>query len=523
MNKVLLDINVLEDVLAGREGEKSSSEIINLVKDKKIEGWVSANSIGILYYLRRKHLQEDLVRKIIKELLNGLVIIPLRLNIINKSFIGDSQDFEINIQIESASQFNLDAIITRNKKDFENSRVPSFTPEEFLERIAPVLQQTKVSEIKVPFLDLKAQFRDVYNEIDDEITKVISNTSFVLGKSVTDFEKNFAEAHEVKHCIGVSSGTDGNHIALWSLELSRSDEVILPANTFIATAWGATLCGAKPVFVDCEEDSYNIDPNKIEAAISTNTKAIIAVHLYGQPADLDPLREIANKHKIYLIEDAAQAHAAEYKGKRVGGLSEAASFSFYPGKNLGAYGEGGAVTTNSDEIANKIKMIRDHGASQKYDHQVFGHNYRMEGIQGAVLNVKLSYLDKWTEERRRVASRYKELLSKVEEIILPMEMPYAKHVYHLFVIQVTGQKPEVRSRKRDELAKYLLDKGVSTGLHYPIPLHLQKCFDHLGYKKGDFPVTEKLAEAGLSLPMFPELTEVQIEYICDSIKDFCKG
>ena len=494
MNKVLLDVNVLEDVLAGREGEKSSSEVINLIKDKKIEGWVSANSIGILYYLTRKHLPEDLVRKIIKELLNGLVIIPLRFNIISKSFIGDSQDFEDNIQIESAYQFNLDAIITRNKKDFENSRVPAFAPEEFLESISPKSQHPTASNLKVPFLDLKAQFKDIYNEVDDEITKVISNTSFVLGKSVTEFEKNFAEVHNVKHCIGVSSGTDGNHMVLWSLGIGPGDEVIIPANTFIATAWGATLCGAKPVFVDCENDSYNIDPRKIEAVVTPNTKAIVAVHLYGQPADLDPLREIAKSHKIFLVEDAAQAHIAEYKGKRVGGLSDAASFSFYPGKNLGAYGEGGAVTTNNDEIQKKSKMIRDHGGYQKYDHQVFGHNYRMEGIQGAVLDVKLKYLDKWTEGRRRVATKYRELLSGIEGIILPKEMEYAKHVYHLFVVKVKSQKPEarsqkseVRSQKRDELQMYLNEKGIATGLHYPIPLHLQKCFDNLGYKKGEFP------------------------------------
>jgi dTDP-4-amino-4,6-dideoxygalactose transaminase len=374
--------------------------------------------------------------------------------------------------------------------------------------------------MQVPFLDLKAQYRSIKEEVNSAIQNVLDDTAYVLGKAVSAFEKNFAEAHNVKNCVGVSSGTDGNHLALWGLGVGHADEIIIPANTFIATAWGATLCGAKPVFVDCEPDSYNIDPLKVEAAISSKTKAIVAVHLYGQPADLDPLREIAIKNGLFLAEDAAQAHIAEYKGRKVGGLSDVASFSFYPGKNLGAYGEGGAVTTNNDDLAINSKMIRDHGALQKYEHKIFGHNYRMEGIQGAVLNVKLKYLDKWTEERRKVAAKYRELLSDIEEIILPKEMNYAKHVYHLFVIQVERKKSKEKSEKRDDLKNFLSEKGIASGLHYPIPLHLQMCFEHLGYKKGDFPVAEKLAETGLSLPMFPELSDNQIEYVCDSIKTF---
>ena len=370
----------------------------------------------------------------------------------------------------------------------------------------------------VPFLDLKAQYQTIKVEVNLAIQNVLDNAAFVLGKAVFDFEKNFSVSHDVKHCIGVSSGTDGNHIALWTLGIKPGDEVIIPANTFIATAWGATLCGATPVFVDCEPDSYNIDPEKVEAAITPKTRAIVAVHLYGQSANLDPLREIAHNHNIYLVEDAAQAHIAQYKGKKIGGLSDVASFSFYPGKNLGAYGEGGAVTTNSDEIATKSKMIRDHGGSQKYNHEVFGHNYRMEGIQGAVLGVKLNYLDKWTESRRSVAVKYKELLHDLEDIILPVEMSYAKHVYHLYVIQVKAQKSKIKNKRRDELQKFLGERGISTGLHYPIPLHLQKCFEYLGYKKGDFPVTEKLAETGLSLPMFPELSDEQINFVCENIK-----
>jgi dTDP-4-amino-4,6-dideoxygalactose transaminase len=371
---------------------------------------------------------------------------------------------------------------------------------------------------EVPFLDLKIQYQSIRNEINPAIQNVLDSASFILGKAVTDFEIEFAKAHEVRYCSGVSSGTDGNHLTSWALGVGPGDEVILPDNTFIATAWGATLTGAKPVFVDCEPDSYNIDPQKIEAAITKNTKAIVAVHLYGQPADMDSIKEIAKANNLILIEDCAQAHLAEYKRKRVGGLSDAACFSFYPGKNLGAYGEGGAVTTNNEETALKVKMLRDHGALQKYHHESFGHNYRMDGIQGAVLGVKLKHLDKWTDARRKVAEKYNNLLGELEQIILPAEMPYAKHVYHLFVIQVR----EGGSELRDNLARFLNEYGIVTGLHYPIPLHLQKCFSGLGYKKGDFQVSEKLAEHGLSLPMYPEMTDDQIHFVCNTIKRFFK-
>jgi dTDP-4-amino-4,6-dideoxygalactose transaminase len=376
--------------------------------------------------------------------------------------------------------------------------------------------------MNIPFLDLKAQYKTIKDEVLPEINDVLDNTAYVLGKKVQAFEQAFAQAHNSKYCYGVSSGTDGNHMVLWALGIGPGDEVIIPANTFIATAWGATLCGATPVFVDCHPKSYNIDPSKVEAAITPKTKAIVAVHLYGQPADMDPLIEIAKKHNIILVEDCAQSHIAEYKGKRVGSLGYASSFSFYPGKNLGAYGEGGAVMTDNEELAKKFKMIRDHGAEQKYYHQMFGHNYRMEGIQGAVLGVKLRHLDAWTNGRRKVAKKYYELLKDVESLILPKEMDYAKHVYHLFVVQVKSSDNNQRTVVRDELQKFLGENGIATGLHYPIPLHLQPCFSHLGYKRGDFPVTEALAEQGLSLPMYPEMTDEQIEYVCDKIKKFFK-
>ena len=382
----------------------------------------------------------------------------------------------------------------------------------------------------VPFLDLKIQYQSIKHEINPAIQNVLDSAAFILGNSVHDFEKAFSEAHQVKHCIAVNSGTAGNHLALWVLGLQTGDEVIIPANTFIATAWGATLCGAKPVFVDCESDSYNIDPNKIEQAITLKTKAIVAVHLYGQPADIDTIGDVLKAknyesidkgffihsttgQKIFLVEDCAQSHLAEYKGKRVGGLSLTASFSFYPGKNLGAYGEGGAVTIDDDVLARKAKMTRAHGAEERYLHEFYGHNYRMEGIQGAVLGVKMKYLNEWTEMSRGVARKYRQLLSDVEEIQLPVEKPYAKHVYHLYVIQTA---------KRNELQSYLEQNGVSTGLHYPIPLHLQPCFSSFGHSYGDFPCAEQISHHGLSLPMFAEMTDEQIGYVAEMIKKYFK-
>jgi dTDP-4-amino-4,6-dideoxygalactose transaminase len=367
--------------------------------------------------------------------------------------------------------------------------------------------------MKIPFLDLKANYLSVKDEVLQEIHEVLETTGYILGPKVAAFEKAFAEAHQTEFCSAVSSGTDGNHLALWALGIKPGDEVILPANTFIATAWGVTLCGATPVFVDCDPLTYNIDPNALEAAITPKTKAIVAVHLYGQPADLDSIQAVADKHGIPLVEDAAQSHLAEYKGKRIGGIGKIASFSFYPGKNLGAYGEGGAVTTQDAELAEKVKLYREHGSSQKYYHKTYGHNYRMEAIQGAVLGVKMKHIAHWTEQRRSVATSYKKLMGNLSGIILPTEAAYAKHVYHLFVIQ---------TENRDALVKHLNEAGVSTGLHYPVPLHQQECFEHLGYKAGQFPNSEKIATQGLSLPMFPEMSQEQIEYVAHQVTSFFK-
>jgi dTDP-4-amino-4,6-dideoxygalactose transaminase len=291
--------------------------------------------------------------------------------------------------------------------------------------------------------------------------------------------------------------------------LEAGDEVIIPANTFFASAEGVSTAGATPVFVDADPLSYNIDPSRIEAAITKRTRAIIPVHLYGQAADLDPIFDIAARHNLLVIEDAAQAHGSLYKGRLVGALSQAGCFSFYPGKNLGAYGEGGAVVTNDAEIARRVRLLRDHGSEQKYRHEIIGYNFRLEGIQGAVLNVKLRHLDKWNDLRRAHAARYNELLSGTS-LQLPREMPYARHIYHLYVVQTD---------ERDALQKRLNEAGVQTGIHYPVPVHLQPAYASMGHKPGDFPESERQAASVLSLPMFPELTDEQIKRVAETIGD----
>ena len=367
--------------------------------------------------------------------------------------------------------------------------------------------------MKINFLDLKAQYLSIKDEIDAAIQNVINNTAFALGPFVKSFEENFATAHKAKYCIGVNSGTSALHLAMWALGIDKDDEVIVPANTFFATPEAVSLCGAKPVFVDCEPTYFNINPQNIEKAITNSTKAIIAVHLYGHPAQLDEIKAIAEKNNVLLIEDCAQAHLAEYKGSPVGTFGVCGCFSFYPGKNLGAYGEGGAIITNDKELYTKMIALRDHGSSQKYYHDYIGHNYRMEGIQGAILNVKLKHLSEWTKSRRKNADLYRKYLADHKDVVVPLEMSGVRHVYHLFVVRVP---------KRNELIKYLQDNEIYSGIHYPIPCHLQKAYAFLHQQKGTFPISEKMADEIISLPMYAELTEKEIQFVCHKIRGFNK-
>ena len=363
---------------------------------------------------------------------------------------------------------------------------------------------------QIPYFDLPAQIRNLRKDLDAAIARTLDNCSFCLGPDVTQFEKDFAHFIGAEHCVGFNSGTSALHVAMLLLGIGPDDEVVTTPFTFVATSWAISYAGAKPVYVDIDDTTFNLDPKLIERAITSRTKAIMPVHLYGQSFDLDPILAICQKHKLPLVEDAAQAHGAKYKGKPVGTFGEMSGFSFYPGKNLGACGEGGALVTNHAAFDKRARALREHGSSVRYYHDEIGYNYRMEGIQGAVLGVKLKHLAKWTQERRHVAHRYHELLADTP-LQLPREADYAESVYHLYV---------VRHPRRDELKKHLEANGVGCAIHYPIPLHLQKAYAHLGHKAGDFPVAEKAARACLSLPIYPELTDAQIQRVAAVIKDF---
>jgi len=362
----------------------------------------------------------------------------------------------------------------------------------------------------IPFVDLKAQYQSIKTEIDEAVSRVLESTQFILGKEVEAFEEDFALYCQSRYAMGVNSGTSALHLALLAADVGPGDEVITVPFTFAATTAAVCYTGARPVFVDIDPRSRLMDATKIEEAITPRTKAILPVHLYGQCADMTPIMEVARRHNLVVIEDAAQAHGAYYKGHRAGSIGDMACFSFYPGKNLGAYGEGGAVVTGNADYASKIRALRDHGQSRKYMHDMIGYNYRLEGIQGAVLRVKLGYLDEWNAARRAHAERYRQLLADTG-VGLIEEMDYGSMVYHIF---------PVFTSRRDELHEHLKSLHVSTGIHYPIALHQQPAYANLGYRAGDFPHSEMASAETLSLPMYAELSSDAISRVAESVANF---
>jgi len=365
--------------------------------------------------------------------------------------------------------------------------------------------------MKVPFLDLQAQYESIRDEIGTALQQVLDKTAFAGGPFVEKFEKEFASFCQCDFTIGVGSGTDALWMALLGMGIGEDDEVITTPNTFIATAEAISFSGAISVFVDIDERTYTMNPDLLERAITPKTKAVIPVHLFGQMADMDRIMQIAQTHGLFVIEDACQAHGAEYKQRRAGSIGDAGCFSFYPGKNLGAYGDAGAIVTNNAELAEKMRMFRDHGQAKKYYHSIIGWNARMDGFQGAVLSVKLKHLPAWNEARRKNGQLYNDLLADVDDVIIPVEADYAKHVYHIYTI---------RTKNRDVLIGTLAERDIFCGIHYPIPIHLQEPYKFLGYKKGSFPIAEECAEQLVSLPMFPELSQEQIERVSEEIKTF---
>jgi len=362
--------------------------------------------------------------------------------------------------------------------------------------------------MKVQFVDLKAQYQSIKDEVHEAMNAVMGNTAFINSRS---FEKDFAEYIGTSHCVGVGNGTDALFMAMKSLGFGPGDEVITAANTFIATAEGIGWTGATPVFVDCDPRTYNLDPTKLEAAITDRTKAIVPVHLYGQPADMDPILEIAQRHNLLVVEDAAQAHGAVYKSRRVGTFGKAACYSFYPGKNLGAYGDAGAVVTDDEALAIEVRKLGDHGSNVKYVHDFQGLNSRLDGLQGAVLSVKLRHLDQWTDRRIQVAAMYNEGLKNV--CVVPETMDDVRHVFHLYVIQVNN---------REELMAHLNEQGIYNGIHYPVPLPVSPAYAELGYRAEQFPVACGMADKIVSLPMHGDLTDEMVQYVIDEVKKAAK-
>jgi len=370
--------------------------------------------------------------------------------------------------------------------------------------------------MKVPFVDLKMQYDALRPEMDAAIQSVLDRTAYIMGPEVTAFEAAFAAYVGMAHAVGVGSGTDALRLALEGLGVGPGDEVITVPDTYIATCEAITHVGAEVRLVEVDPHTYNMDPARLEAALTPRTKALLPVHLYGQPADMDPILAVARRHNLWVIEDAAQAHGATYRGRKTGTFGDAACFSFYPGKNLGAYGDAGAVVTNDAALAERLRMLRNHGQQVKYEHLLVGYCHRLDNLQAAVLGVKLPHLDGWNAARRSRAAIYDEYLQNVPGIVTPVCAPEHEHVYHLYVIRVTDGR-------RDALQAYLNAAGIGAGLHYPIPVHLQAAYAALGHQPGDFPISEQLAQQGLSLPMFPELTDAQVVHVAEKIRAFMEN
>lgn len=362
----------------------------------------------------------------------------------------------------------------------------------------------------IAFVDLQRNLETIREEVEQAMRGVLESGAFILGRAVADFEREFARFCGAQHCIGVASGTDALKIALKANGIGPGDEVITAANTFIATVLAISDCGATPVLADCSREWYTLDPRAVDAAVTGRTKAVVPVHLYGQMADMGGIMDVARKHGLAVVEDACQAHGAVEGGMKAGAIGAAGCFSFYPGKNLGGYGDGGAIVTNDSALAERIRLLRDYGQRVKYRHEFKGYNSRLDSLQAAVLSVKLRHLDEWNDKRRQVAAWYREELAGAKGIVLPAEKDAAAHVYHLFVVRVG---------KRDEVLEELRKKGISCGIHYPIPIHLQEAYAELGYARGAFPVTEAASAEVLSLPMFPEVTREEVRFIATSLRD----
>ncbi len=507
--KALFDINIVLDIIIEERAKifQNSMRVFQYLTKKDIDICISSSSLHIIEYLLKAYLSQkyadpitlkDQVEEIIKEILNTFIILK------TPSYIDyDFKDIEDSLIVASAKTVKDCKVITRDKKMMKNYSEIAFSPD-------AILSSKEEKSEEIPFLDLTEIHFQHYPELERAADNVIKSGRFILGSEVKKFEKEFADYCEVKHCIGVGNGLDALHLILRACGIGPGNEVIVPANTYIATWLAVSHAGAIPVPVEPDPHTYNIDPACIEVAITPRTKAIMPVHLCGQPADMEIIVQIAERHDLKVIEDAAQAHGARYKGRRVGSLGNAAGFSFYPGKNLGALGDAGAVTTDDDALADRIRVLRNYGTRIKYQNKVKGFNSRLDSLQAEFLRTKLKHLDEWNDRRKEAAAYYLQELASIVDLILPEVPSWAEPVWHLFVI---------RHKERDKLQETLERAGIGSLIHYPVPPHLSAAYSDSGYKKGAFPVTVELANTVLSLPMWPGLGEKEIRMIAQVCSD----
>ncbi len=502
------------DYLIAALQDTKSDQVLDLCRKKEIRGWVLSTSIPILHDRLCQTQQRTTVKKTLQQLLEILAVLPQTAWDIRKSLDASETDFAVTLAVTAVCAFKLNGLVTLQPDAYKGTQVQAVTPGD----VVRILQAGKKTE-SVPLLDIPASYHEILEDVEREMAEVTRSGYFILGPQVAALEEKIAAYCGSKYAVGVSSGTDALLISLMAAGIGHGDEVITTPFTFYATVGSIARTGAKPVFVDIDPTSYNMRPEQIENKITGKTRAIIPVHLYGQCVDMDPVLEVARKHGLVVIEDAAQAIGSAYKNRKAGSLGEYGCFSFFPTKNLGGVGDAGMVTTSSEACFEKLKTLRVHGSKIKYFHEAVGGNFRLDTLQAAAISAKLKYLDRWTNKRRENALHYNQLFEKqgLQNHIQPPSEVFPLHVYNQYVIRVKSG-----GAKRDELRKHLLAKKVATEIYYPHPMHLQECFTSLGYRSGDFPESEKAAEEVLALPIYPELTGEQLEYVVHSIKGFFK-
>jgi dTDP-4-amino-4,6-dideoxygalactose transaminase len=498
--QILFDADCLIQALKNRD----DSTVLNLCRQKPCKGWIASTSIPVLL--------AEIGEQDVHSLLQDLAVLTPTAHDINQA-LSSGKPFENDLTARLVEASGMDAVGTLSPDKFSGHKIVALTPDQIQEKLdAP---SEPVQEVRL--LDITASYHQILNEVEKEISETIRSGYFILGPKVSRLEKRMADYCQAKYSVGVSSGTDALLIALMALGVGPGDEVITSPYTFFATAGSIVRSGATPVFADINDITFNIKPEHIERCITPNTKAIIPVHLYGQCADMDPILQLAEKKGLAVIEDAAQAIGSEYKGKPAGSMGDMGCFSFFPAKNLGGFGDGGLVTTNSKELYEQLKIVRVHGSEPKYYHKVMGGNFRLDALQADVVNAKLNFLEEWTEKRRKNALTYHQLFKEsalTPFVQLPPEV-FPRHVYNQYVIRA--------GNRRDELRTFLNEKKIGCEIYYPVPLHLQDCFNSLGYKSGDFPESEKAAGETLALPISHEVTRAQQEYVVAMIQQFFLG